>query len=133
MQFRATPNGNVIPVGTNVAFSFNGTTNLNNYTGHEPFRAFDVSTTSTYISPDGNINGHSNTLGIEFEKATHVQEVAIVSPTTYAGYTGGPATFDVQYSDDGAAWTTAWTVTDTVALANGTTRVHTAPGLTAVS
>lgn len=132
LQFRASPNGAVIPVGTNVAFSFNGATNLNNYAGHEPYRAFDTSTASTFISPDGNINGHSNTLGIEFEKATHVQEVAIVCPTTFAGYTGGPATFDVQYSDDGQAWTTAWTVTDTVALTNGETRVHTAPGLTAV-
>lgn len=54
-----------------------------------------------------------------------IVEVAISTDGAYPEY--GPGAFDVQYSDDGATWTTSWSVAGEPAWSAYETRVYTKP------
>lgn len=59
-----------------------------------------------------------------------VMSVMLTAPTTSLDLTNMPADFDVQYSDDESAWTTAWNVTGATGWTSGEAREFIDPGVT---
>ncbi|USN15481.1 putative tail protein [Brevundimonas phage vB_BpoS-Kikimora] len=102
-------------------------------------------TGGTAIGTGGNINGAFDGtvgdawtaylpdawIGYHFAAPVSLQEVALTA-SSVAGWAPNysPEAFRVQYSDDGVAWYTAWSVTGQTAWAASQTRVYTRPGLT---
>lgn len=64
--------------------------------------------------------------GVDFQAETKdIVEIAITADSTY--YARCPKDFNIQWSDDGSAWTTAWSVTGQTGWTSGQTRVFTSP------
>ncbi|AAQ63342.1 tail fiber protein [Burkholderia phage BcepNazgul] len=73
-----------------------------------PDNAFDGNTATYYRSNSAPLAGAEIFLGYQWPAAKSVARVQIAVTDNLSG---GPSNFTVQYSDDGSAWTTAWTVT----------------------
>lgn len=108
IQFRATPGGAQLAVG--------GTASADSSSSSTPDRAFDGNTGTHWENVSSN---DPRWIQYAFASPVDVAEVSIRS----AFANEGPQTFDVQWSDDGAAWTTAAVVSIEPAWAAGETRV----------
>lgn len=101
-----------------------------NYSGdYSAAKAFDANMSTCFHS-----GGQSNVwVSYRFPAARSVEEVAITSRAEANGVRGSPNTFDIQWSDDGATWTTEWTVTGATFTGFGQTIVfsNTSPGTSA--
>jgi hypothetical protein len=79
---------------------------------------FDGVTTSGNYWYSG---GTTGTAGYDFGSGNAVEVGAVAIIDRYDA-SQGPSTFTVQYSDDGSAWTTAWTVTSSTSTFAGVKR-----------
>lgn len=95
---------NGTPISTSGGTAFGSTES----TGFPPANAFDGNTTTWYRSNGAPTTGSGAiVLGMQFPAAQTVAKLQFVITDNL---NGGPATFDVQYSDDGSTYTTAWSV-----------------------
>lgn len=89
----------------------------------------DGSASEAWVSATGGYG--TQWIGYDFGSAVEVQQVAISKRTDNAsGHDEAPIYAEVQRSDDGSAWTRAWTICTTddwAAGAGAETRVFTAP------
>lgn len=116
---------NVCTGGTAIASSYFG--------GNTPDKAFDGSYS---IDPGwiGSSASFPQWIGYDFGAGNDkdIQAVNITCPNS--GYTGrSPKTFDVQWSDDGSSWTTAWSVSSSTGWSTNEFRRFNDPGASAPS
>lgn len=76
-----------------------------NVTNHEPWRAFDASVGADAYWRTAQTQALPSHLAVRLVAALDLRQYAITAPTVNAA-TEAPTAWDLQYSDDGSAWTT---------------------------
>lgn len=118
LEFRDSPGGSDQAVGgTGIASSVFDSNDREE-------KPYDGSDTSVWMTAQGQVQ--PSWVGYDFGAGVNVSEIAV---TAYIDSYNDrmPKDFDVQYSDDGSSWTTAWSVTGETGWGTTETRVFTDP------
>ena len=119
LEFRATPSGaDQANGGTAIASTHFDTVNS------PPSKAFDNNAGTAWIT--ALIDAPPQWIRYHFLTQVSVQEISITVPAVAGAGAYAPKSWDVQYSSDGLAWTTLWTVSNQTGWGDGETRLFNA-------